>query len=122
MFSEEGIGIFGVRRHGSVSLIGFCGFVRLAGMKEPELAYELTRGTWGAGLATEASAACLRYAFEGAGLDRVIVGADVENVASTRVIEKLGMGFVGSINPTVPEAPYYAVYREEFLSTIDRED
>ena len=46
MFSEEGIGLFGVRRHGSENLIGFCGFVRLKGMEEPELAYELTRGAW----------------------------------------------------------------------------
>jgi RimJ/RimL family protein N-acetyltransferase len=44
MFSEEGISLFGVRRHGSENLIGFCGFVRLEGMEEPELAYELTRG------------------------------------------------------------------------------
>jgi RimJ/RimL family protein N-acetyltransferase len=46
MFSEEGIGLFGVRRHGSENHIGFCGFVRLEGMEEPELAYELTRGAW----------------------------------------------------------------------------
>ena len=55
MFSEEGIGLFGVRRRGSENLIGFCGFVRLEGMEEPELAYELTQGAWGEGLATEVS-------------------------------------------------------------------
>jgi RimJ/RimL family protein N-acetyltransferase len=122
MFSEEGIGLFGIRRRGGESLIGFCGFVRLSGIKEPELAFELTRSAWGEGLATEASIACLRYAFERAALERVIAGADAENVASRRVIEKLGMRFVGGMNPNVPEAPYYAVYREEFLSAIERED
>jgi ribosomal-protein-alanine N-acetyltransferase len=122
MFSEEGIGLFGIRRRGSESLIGFCGFVRLSGMNEPELAYELTRGAWGNGLATEASMACLRHAFERASLERVIVGVDAENAASERVIEKLGMQYVGSMNPNVPEAPYFAVYREEFLARSDRED
>jgi ribosomal-protein-alanine N-acetyltransferase len=122
MFSEEDIGLLGIRRRGSESLIGFCGFVRLSGMKEPELAYELTRRAWGEGLATEASIACLRHAFERAGLGRAIAGVDAENAASARVIEKLGMRYVGSMNPNVPEAPYYAVYHEEFLSTIDRED
>jgi RimJ/RimL family protein N-acetyltransferase len=119
MFSEEGIGLFGIRRRGSESLIGF---VRLSGMNEPELAYELTRGAWGNGLATEASMACLRHAFERASLERVIVGVDAENAASERVIEKLGMQYVGSMNPNVPEAPYFAVYREEFLARSDRED
>ncbi len=114
MFSEEEIGLFGVRRRGSENLIGFCGFVRLEGMKELELAYELTQGAWGEGLATEASLACLRHAFEDANLARVIAGADAENVASLRVIEKLGMTYVGSMNPNAPEEPFYAVYREEF--------
>jgi len=88
----------------------------------PELAYELTREAWGNGLATEASTTCLRHAFERASLERVIVGVDAENAASARVIEKLGLQNVGSMNPNVPEAPYFAVYREEFLSTSDRED
>jgi ribosomal-protein-alanine N-acetyltransferase len=117
MFSEAGIGLFGVRRRGSENLIGFCGFVRLEGMEEPELAYELTQEAWGNGLATEASIACLRHAFEEAGLERMIAGADPENVASQRVIEKLGMRPVGRLNPNVPEASYYAVYRGEFLSS-----
>ena len=118
MFSGEDIGLFGIRRRGSESLIGFCGFVRLSGMKGPELAYELTQGD---GLATGASIACLRHAFERASLERVIAWVDAQNAASARVIEKLGMHYVGSMYPNVPEAPYFAVYREEFLSTSDRE-
>jgi len=106
MFSGEGIGLFGVRMHGSENLIGFCGFVRLEGMEEPELAYELTKESWGQGLATEASLACLLHAFEEAGLERVIAGADAKNVASGRVIEKLGMRLLASINPNDSRGPY----------------
>ncbi len=121
MFADEGIGLFSVRRHGSENLIGFCGFVRLEGMEEPELAYELAPGAWGEGLATEASHVCLRHAFERANLERVIAGSDPENVASQRVIEKLGMRIVGRMNPNVPEASYYAVYRKEYLSRHGKE-
>jgi [ribosomal protein S5]-alanine N-acetyltransferase len=116
MFSEGGIGLFGIRRRGGENLLGFCGFVRLDGMEEPELGYELTQQTWGKGLATEASLACLRFAFEEAGLKRAIAGADAPNRASLRVIEKLGMRYVGNINPNAPDEPYYASYREEFLA------
>ena len=111
MFSSEGIGLFGIRRHGSENLIGFCGLVRFAGMNEPELAYELTRRAWDDGLATEASVACLRHALTGGGLARVIAGVDAENAASLRVIEKLGMSTAGRPNSNVPEASYYAVSR-----------
>ena len=96
MFSDENIGLFGVRMRGNEDLLGFCGFVRLEGMEEMELGYELTQKVWGRGLATEASRACLRYAFEKAGLERVIAGADTLNGASLRVIEKLGMRPVGN--------------------------
>jgi RimJ/RimL family protein N-acetyltransferase len=121
MFADEGIGLFSVRRRGVENLIGFCGFVRLEGMEEPELVYELTQGAWGEGLATEASLVCLRHAFEEAALERVIAGADPENVASQHVIEKLGMTSVGHLNPNVPEASYYAVYRKAFLSRHRKE-
>gem|GEM_PF-2761719 len=122
MFSEEGIGLFGVRMRGSEDLLGFCGFVRLEGMEEPELGYQLTRKAWGKGLATEASRACLRHAFEGAGMGRVIAGADAPNAASLRVIEKLGMGFVGNINASAPDDPYRALYREDFFARTQRKE
>ena len=109
-FSDGCVGLFGIRLKGHEDLVGFCGFVRLKGMDELELAYELVPELWGSGLATEAARACVRYAFEVAGLRRVIAGADPPNVASLRVLEKLGMKPVGNINPIAPEEPYYALY------------
>src|SRR5215207_5841805 len=109
MFLKEKIGLFGVRMRGSEDLLGFGGFVRLGGMAEPELCYELTQKAWGRGLATEAARACVRYAFDEAGMERVIAGADTPNTASLRVIEKLGMKYLGNINPSTPEVPYFAL-------------
>ena len=122
MFSEEGIGLFGVRRRGSDDLLGFCGFFRLDGMAEPELGYELTRKAWGKGLATEASRGCLRHAFESTGMERVIAGVDAPNAASLRVIEKLGMEFVGNINASAPDDPYHTLYREDFFAETRRKE
>jgi RimJ/RimL family protein N-acetyltransferase len=116
MFSEEGVGLFGVRLRGSDNLLGFCGLVRLEGMEEPELGYELAPEAWGRGIATEAARTCLRYAFEETGLIRVIAGADPPNVASLRVIEKLGMQPAGNLNPLAPGEPYYALYRDAYLA------
>jgi ribosomal-protein-alanine N-acetyltransferase len=116
MFSTEEVGVFGIRMRGGEDLVGFCGFVRLAGMEETELWYELTQKVWGRGLATEAAWACVRYAFEEVGMERVIAGADAPNRASLRVIEKLGMKYIGTINPSAPEEPYFALYKEGFFA------
>jgi RimJ/RimL family protein N-acetyltransferase len=118
MFSKEKIGVFGVRMRGREDLLGFCGFVRLKGMEESELWYELTQKVWGRGIASEAAWACVRYAFEEVGMERVIAGVDAPNTASLRVIEKLGMKYLGNINPTAPEEPYFALYREDFLAAM----
>jgi len=56
-----------------------------------ELGYRLHRPLWGMGLATEGSRALLGHAFETLRAPRVIAMAMVENRASTRVMEKLGM-------------------------------
>ena len=118
MLSKEKIGVFGVRMRGREDLLGFCGFVRLEGMQEAELWYELTQKVWGRGIATEASWACVRYAFEEVGMERVIAGADASNTASLRVIEKLGMSYLGNINASSPEEPYLVLYRDDFFAAI----
>lgn len=55
----------------------------------------LARTHWGRGYATEAWNAVLDYAFERAALHRVYATADSRNLASIRVLEKLGMSREG---------------------------
>ena len=49
----------------------------------------------GRGFATEVALAVPRYGFERAGLTRVLGVADAGNLASRRVLEKIGMTFQG---------------------------
>ncbi len=60
-----------------------------------ELGYWLAPAYWNKGLMTEAAAAAVRCAFQTIGLHKVTVGCIAENVASRRVIEKLGFRYVG---------------------------
>lgn len=114
MFSAEALGLFGVRLRGGGELVGLCGFMRDAdGPREAELVYELVPELWGRGIATEAARACLRYAFLEAGLERVVAGVDAPNVASARVIEKLGMKPVGNVRSR-PGVEYFALDKSDY--------
>lgn len=113
-FSERGVGLFGVRLRGAEELVGLCGLRWEDGIGDMEIIYCLLPELWGRGLATEAAEACLRFAFEEARLERVMAGADEPNAASLRIIEKLGMRFVGRILPAAPEAPYFVFNRADF--------
>jgi ribosomal-protein-alanine N-acetyltransferase len=119
-FSESGLGLFGVHLRGSEEIVGLCGFFRSGGMEEMELAYELTHDLWRRRLAAEVARACLAYAFTEAGLERVTVGADRTNVASVRVIEKLGMRDIGGANPRAPEVPYYTLDLKDFFAAREK--
>jgi RimJ/RimL family protein N-acetyltransferase len=77
----------------SGEVIGFCGPKYLDELGEVDLGYWLMPAYWGHGLASEAGRAVLDYAFTRLGLEQIIGLVEPENVASVRVLEKLGLTF-----------------------------
>jgi RimJ/RimL family protein N-acetyltransferase len=63
-------------------------------LPDPEIGWFVDRRHWGRGLATEGASAALRVASGELGFERVIAICKIENVASARVMEKIGMTFV----------------------------
>ena len=60
-----------------------------------ELGYRLRRAAWGRGLATEGSRALVEMGFKELGVEQVVAMAMARNVASRRVMEKVGLRYVG---------------------------
>jgi len=56
-----------------------------------EVGYRLAGGYWGQGYATEAARALLEYGFEDLGIPQITAIADVRNLASNRVLGKVGL-------------------------------
>jgi [ribosomal protein S5]-alanine N-acetyltransferase len=63
---------------------------------EGVLAFYLARPYWGRGLATEAGRAFIEFGFRELGLSRIEAGANTLNLASNRVLQKLGFVWVRS--------------------------
>ncbi|HEY5788435.1 MAG TPA: GNAT family N-acetyltransferase [Microlunatus sp.] len=89
-----------VERKGSADAIGYCGLTPHGNGSpdEPELAYELLQAAHGRGYATEAAQAAVSWAGE-AGYQRLWAGVWDWNVASRRVLEKLGFCETGQVEP-----------------------
>lgn len=62
----------------------------MPGDGDVEVGYRLARRSWGQGIATEAAAALVDYAFRELGLSRVVAVTYPDNRGSRRVLEKLG--------------------------------
>jgi len=104
------LGILAVERKGTADVIGYCGLIvhGNGSPDEPELAYELLRAAHGCGYATEAGRAVVTWVSE-AGYRRLWAGVRDWNVASRRVLEKLGFRETGRVEPD-------AVYGDSLLS------
>jgi len=82
--------------------IGRCGLYPFRGednevvLGEAFLAFYLARPYWGRGRATQAGRAFIQHGFSELGLSRIEAGANVKNLASNRVIQKLGFVWIRS--------------------------
>jgi [ribosomal protein S5]-alanine N-acetyltransferase len=73
-------------------LVGLVGLtISSSKYDEAYLWYAIHRSDWGQGYATEAAARLLRFGFEQAGLRRIFAECHPNNLASVRVLEKIGL-------------------------------
>jgi RimJ/RimL family protein N-acetyltransferase len=102
--------------------IGYCGFIpeKIEGAG-PEIAYAMKKSMWSNGLVTEALTACLDWIFGKPEISCVHAVTDKENIASRRVLDKIGMrheknvDLYDSVAKGLGLLPYYFIERETYF-------
>lgn len=75
-------------------VVGWCGVGRLnIDPGEFEIYYGLASDCWGRGIATESAKALVDHAFRALSLERIVGIVYPENVASAKVLEKIGLTY-----------------------------
>lgn len=88
------------------------------------MGYCLNEAAWGQGYATEAARALLQWAFDTLDLNRVQSETDTRNIASSRVLEKLGFLREGTqredciVDGDVSDTWVYGLLRREWEAAI----
>ena len=111
----------------SAQMIGECTLTRLYSLEDRNptggatIGFIFNHEYWNRGYATEAASALLQFAFVDLGLENIYGGCHPDNIASRRVLEKLGMkyklaeqDFPGS--PHGVEAQVFCIGRESWLA------
>jgi RimJ/RimL family protein N-acetyltransferase len=105
----------------SVRAIGTCLLFRLeAASARAELGYVLGRSRWGRGLMHEALVALISHAFDAQGLRRLEAEVNPLNVASCRLLERLGFTNEGLLRKrwlakgALYDARFYGLLRDEW--------
>jgi RimJ/RimL family protein N-acetyltransferase len=111
MFADRRFGLWGVREAGP-RLVGFAGFWYFRQPIELELLYGISEEAWGRGHATAAGRAVLRYGFGSLQMPVIRASTDGGNVASARVLGKLGFDLtrratIGGLETCFYERPFF---------------
>jgi len=108
---QRGYGLWAMTLKPTGTLVGRCGMQWIADTEETEIDFILARDAWGRGLATEAAREGIRYGLERLRLDRIVGIVHPENLASRRVLEKIGLTSTGPARYFGMDCIRYAIER-----------
>jgi RimJ/RimL family protein N-acetyltransferase len=112
-WAEHGFGLLAAEERRTGALIGRVGpQFHGAWADDPELGWGVEPDRWNRGFATEMGAACLSWAFSTLRIPRLVSITVEGNVASRRVMEKLGFTFFTTVPSGDPDVALW-VYRQE---------
>ena len=114
-YKKTGMGRWAVELKLTGEFVGWCG------LKQHEdyvdLGFRFFKKEWGKGFATEAGQACIDFGFNFLYIEEIIGRAAQQNLASIRVLEKLGMQYWKSDTcKGIENSVYYGITNAQFQS------
>lgn len=110
-YSQLGYGVWLIIRTDDSTLVGNLGFGGKSDDETLEIGYEILAAYRNEGYATEAVEALIDFAFTQLAAKKIIAHTPIDNVASIRVLEKLGMQNVEKMEGT--DTPGLEVHKWE---------
>ncbi len=90
LLDRDGHGLFGVALGADEALVGWAGYLLCHEPPQLEIAYALLPSHWGRGIAVEASRGVMTWGARHLRMHAFHASTDAPNLASIRVLEKLG--------------------------------
>jgi [ribosomal protein S5]-alanine N-acetyltransferase len=120
-YIDNGIGRFAVIEKSTQAFIGWAGFklvkeITNAHIDFYDIGYRLIKKYWRQGFATEAAKAWLDYGFGVMNLSDIFAMADADNLASKKVLEKIGLNYVEKFTFDGVEHDWFSMTRKEWLN------
>jgi len=92
---KNNLGRWAIHTKDGMDFIGWCGLKHRPERDEIDLGYRLMQIAWGKGFATEAAQHSLDHGFSKLHVKLITGRAHIENITSIKVLEKIGMDFIG---------------------------
>jgi RimJ/RimL family protein N-acetyltransferase len=92
-YEKFGFGLYAVELKESGVPIGICGLLKRDSLDDVDIGFALLQKFWGRGYAYESAAAMMDYGWNKVGLNRIVAITTPENLASAKLLEKIGLRF-----------------------------
>jgi RimJ/RimL family protein N-acetyltransferase len=113
IYRQLGFGLWLVETKLGRRPAGMCGLIKRDTLDHVDIGFAFLPAYRGGGHAYEAASACMAYARDTLRLDRIVATTAPDNVASGRLLEKLGLKFERMIRP-VADRPEVRLYGLDF--------
>ncbi|MBG9450450.1 GCN5 family acetyltransferase [Cytobacillus firmus] len=97
MYSQFGFGLFLVERKEGSSPIGMCGLIKRDTLVNVDIGFAFLSRYQTQGYGYESAFATLKYGHEQLDMERILAITSLDNHASSRLLEKIGMKYEGTI-------------------------
>ncbi|MDI9257204.1 GNAT family N-acetyltransferase [Flavobacterium sedimenticola] len=111
-YQQYGYGRWAVIHKETGEFLGWCGLKFSPDDNETDLGFRFFRKYWNQGYATETAKACIDYGFNELQLIKIVGRAMEANTASIRVLEKVGMSFVGKFEFDLHDGVLYQIEKK----------
>ncbi|MEO8149013.1 MAG: GNAT family N-acetyltransferase [Bacteroidia bacterium] len=112
-YEQYGFGRWAVILKHDDAFAGWCGLKYTPEKDEVDLGFRFFKKYWNNGYATEVATACIDYGFNQLGLTKIVGRVMNENIASIKVLTRVGMKFEKDYDFHGHEGSCYAIYKNE---------
>ena len=110
-YERYGVGRLAAIEKTTKAFIGWCGLRYCQTKKEYDIGFRFFQAYWNQGFATETAKKCLEDGFNRLQIDSILGRAMIKNIASIKVLEKLGMQFKEKFDFEGQEGVIYEWFR-----------
>jgi [ribosomal protein S5]-alanine N-acetyltransferase len=114
-YEKYDFGRWAIELKSSGECMGWCGLRHRPETQLTDLGYRYARKFWNQGFATEAALKCLELGFEKYSQTKIIGRVMEGNQASVRVLEKIGMHYIGEFEFDEHRGLLYSIEKADFL-------
>jgi RimJ/RimL family protein N-acetyltransferase len=111
-YKTNGYGLYKVELKTDAASIGMCGLLKRDTLPDADIGFAFLKRYWNEGYAYESAAAVMKYAREQLAINRVLAITTPDNVASGKLLNKIGLRFDRVIK-LAPEADEVKLFTSE---------